>query len=419
MIWIMVALIDCNNFFVSCERAFQPKLAGMPVVVLSSNDGCVVSRSNEAKELGVPMGAPYFQIRGFFEKHNVKVFSSNFALYSDMSSRVMSVIEDSANDVQVYSIDEAFVRLSGSDVRDLVGLATRLRKKVAISTSIPVSVGIATTKTLAKAASKMAKNGNGVFVLGPEETDRVLFGLRAGEIWGIGPAMARKLMGAGVHTALELKNAPDGWIEKTLGVGGLRTVWELRGKSCLPLETKYEPKQSIRHSRSFGRKVESLSELEYATALHANRAAGEMREDGNAARFLSVFIGSSRGADRPVRDSATREFEVPAVDSRMLIAAARELVVSMYRKGFRYGRCGVMLGGFVPLDAVSRTSLFGENDFEKRLDLARVVDAINARFGLDTVRPASAYERKSFAPRRGFLSSCYTTNWSGLIVAKT
>ena len=255
----MFALVDCNNFYASCERVFQPRLNGRPVIVLSNNDGCVIARSNEAKALGIEMGRPYFEIREMVRRHGIAVFSSNYTLYGDMSARVMDTLRGYTSDVEVYSIDEAFCDLSGFVQGGLEEHGRLLRQKVKQWTGIPVSVGIAATKTLAKAANKIAKKEGGVLVLDrPEAVEAALSRLDVEDVWGIGRQWGALLRGEGIVTALDLRNASDRWIRKHLHVVGLRTVHELRGMSCIPLEEAPKPKQSIIVSRSFGRRSRRL-----------------------------------------------------------------------------------------------------------------------------------------------------------------
>ena len=277
----LFALADCNNFYASCERVFNPKLAGRPAIVLSNNDGCVVARSNEAKALGIAMGVPAFQIRHLIRKHDVQVFSSNYALYGDLSQRVMETLQQFSPEVEVYSIDEAFLNLSGFTNINLTDYGRRIRATVKQWTGIPVSVGIAETKTLAKIANHVAKRTEGTdgvfdFTAWPDR-DSVLARVLVEEVWGIGPNYARLLTQHGITTALGLRDADDHWIQKQMGVVGLRTVHELRGISCLPLEQCPPPKQGITCSRSFGRPVTTLAEMREAVAAYTARAAEKLR----------------------------------------------------------------------------------------------------------------------------------------------
>jgi DNA polymerase V len=271
----MFALLDCNNFYVSCERLFQPALLGKPVVVLSNNDGCVIARSDEAKALGIPMGLPAFKLTDLIKAHPIEIFSSNYTLYGDLSTRVMTTLTQWAPAVEVYSIDEAFLDLTGLSTDDLVSYGHTMRATIQQWTGIPVSIGIAPTKTLAKLANRLAKrSAQGVVALTvPAEIDATLACTRVEEIWGIGPGSTKRLKAHEITTALQLRNANDRWIRQYLDVVGQRIVWELRGISCLPLELCPPPKQSLMVSRSFGRPITTLIEMREAVATYTTRAA--------------------------------------------------------------------------------------------------------------------------------------------------
>ncbi|HVS79827.1 MAG TPA: Y-family DNA polymerase [Candidatus Paceibacterota bacterium] len=419
----MFALIDCNNFFVSCERAFQPKLQGVPVVVLSSNDGCVVSRSNEAKELGVPMGVPFFQFKDFFAARNIRVFSSNFRLYSDMSERVMSLLEQFSDLVEIYSVDEAFLQVPKHVAPAEWGKA--LRETILRSTGIPVSVGIARTKTLAKVAARKAKEegkrgGPGVFDLeASSEKGAILGSMTAGEIWGIGGASARKLLKCNIKTALDLAKAPDRVIREKLGIGGLKIALELRGVRTLGRSSEEEGKQSIRSTRSFGRGVYAIEELRRSLAIHADRAAAKMRQQGSAATYLSIFIATGKHSEGGRwYGSAMTGFDVPTTDTSEIISRSREMLEEIFRPGLKYAKSGVMLGGFVPENIVPATTLFGGTRHDDRRQIMRLVDAVNGRFGSGALRPLAALPEKSIAARSQFVSPEYTTSWEGILKVK-
>ncbi len=284
-----ISLVDCNNFYVSCERVFDPRLRNQPVVVLSNNDGNIVARSNEVKALGIPMGAPVHQVLDLIQAHNIQVYSSNYTLYGDLSRRVVQTLEQFSPDVEVYSIDEAFIGLSG----DVEAIAQELRSTVLQWTGIPVSVGVATTKTLAKVANHLAKRGSGVHVL--TDPTPVLAELPVGEIWGIGQRLSYWLHQQGILTALQLRDVELPWIQQLMGIVGVRLVQELRGISCLPLELCPIPRKSCCVSRGFGRPVEELRELEEATASYAARAAAKLRRESLVAKVMTVFINLELG----------------------------------------------------------------------------------------------------------------------------
>lgn len=406
----LFALVDCNNFFVSCERAFRPDLETKPVMVLSNNDGCVISRSQEVKDLDIPMGAPYFKIKDWAQKYNVHVFSSNFALYGDMSDRVMTTLEQFTDEIEVYSIDEAFLQFSPSST--LVQFAHEIRQTVRQWTRIPVSIGIASTKTLAKIANHIAKKNpahNGVFELKDEEVDSYLEKLPASEVWGIGRQQTEFLRENGITTALQLKNAPDHWVKKNLSVVGLKIVTELRGTSCLPLDTVPEPKKGIISSRSFGRAITTLNELEEAVALYTTRAAEKLREEHRAATAMYVMIRTNyHNQDKKYSKSLMRELPLASAHTPYLISQALEILREIYKDGFRYAKAGVGFVGLVP-DTAQQQNLFVKTDHHKNNRLMKAVDQLNNRFGDETVTFAATGRKREWKMKSEFRSPRYTT----------
>ena len=341
-------LADCNNFYVSCERVFQPDLAGRPVVVLSNNDGCVVARSPEAKRLGIAMGVPLFQVRSIIERHDVAVLSSNYALYGDMSERVMSLFSAAAPGIEIYSIDECFLDLSRLAVADLGSWLRGLRDKVHRWTGIPVSIGVGPTKTLAKLANRLAKaspRAGGVLDLAtnPAWIEPALSRTAVCDVWGIGPRRAKMLGEAGVKTALELRAAPDGWVRKRMGVVGLRTVHELRGIACHPLETQPPAKQTTCVSRTFGQAVTDPSGLRHAIVSFAERAAAKLRATQQVCGGLQVFIATDRFDPAVQRHAASGSagFATPTADSRAIAAAASRI----FNEGVYHGNMVLQGGG--------------------------------------------------------------------------
>ena len=326
----ILALIDCNNFFVSCERVFNPKLEKKAVVVLSSNDGCVVSRSPEAKAIGIKMGARLFEYRDLFRKKGVVTLSSNFSLYGDMSNRVMESLQSFGFPIDIYSIDEAFIELPELSSLELTRLGQEIRNKIKSWTGIPTAIGIGKTKTLAKAANECAKKQTGV-ALAVNNADRetILSQLPVEDIWGIGRSSASFLREYGITNALQLQASPDDWIRKHLTVGGLRTVLELRGISCLESSISEKIAQSLVCSRSFGRTVIKLEELEEAVSHHASRVAEKLRAGGLCATIFGVFVGSGYLKS----ESASSLLHFPSAETSILIAKARQLVTALYRKG--------------------------------------------------------------------------------------
>jgi len=418
------ALVDCNNFYASCERVFDPRLEGKPVVVLSNNDGCVVARSNEAKALGIKMGAPAFQLEDSFKKNNVTVFSSNYSLYGDMSERVMETLEQFTPDMEVYSIDEAFLSLKGIPPSEVTDYVRRIRATVCRWTGIPVSIGVGQTKTLAKAASKIAKNNprtGGVFnITDHPEIDTLLDNMPVADVWGIGPRHEIFLKRFGIHTARQLRDAHDIWVRKHLTVAGLRIVFELRGVSCIPLEEMPMPKKGIMSSRSFGRPVEYLSELKEAMTTFVSRAAEKLRAQRSAAHILHVFLLTNRfKEDEPqYSNSATTVLPVSSSYTPELIRYAHTLLEILYKPGYRYKKTGVFLTEIVPENEIQTSLLVPGYPYKRNSEVMELVDRINARWGTDTVRYASEGIQRKWTMRRERLSPHYTTVWSEIPVVK-
>jgi len=414
----LFALVDCNNFYVSCERVFSPKLAGKPVLVLGNNDGIVVARSNEAKALGIPMGVPAFKYRDLIRRHDIQAFSSNYALYGDMSQRVMETLQQFSPEVEVYSIDEAFLGLTGFTHTNLTDYGCTIRATVKRWTGIPVSVGIAETKTLAKIANHHAKQStesSGVFDLTTwPNRDTLLAQVPVEEVWGIGPAHARRLSRHGITTALALRSADDQWIRKQMGVVGLRTVQELRGFSCLPLEQCPPPKQGITCSRSFGKPVTTLAEMREAVAVYTARAAEKLRGEQLAASALTVFLTTNPFKNEPQYSNATTLRLPVATDATPeLLRVALRGIEAMYQEGFRYKKAGVMLLRLVPVGQV-QANLFDRADRERSKRLMKAIDSVNARYGTDMVRLAASGLTQRWRTRFTNRSQAYTTNWQEL-----
>ncbi len=414
----LFALVDCNNFYASCERVFNPKLEGKPVVVLSNNDGCVVARSNEAKALGIGMGVPEFQIRPLLRANNVQVFSSNYALYGDMSQRVMETLEQFCPDLEIYSIDEAFLSLSGFISRNLTEYGRTIRTTVKRWTGIPVSVGIAETKTLAKIANRIAKrtpDTGGVFDLTAcPDRDLLLGRIVVEDVWGIGPNHARFLQQHGITTALQLRQADDQWIRKHMGIVGLRLVHELRGRSCLPLDQCPQPKQGITCSRAFGKSVLTLTEMEEAVSFYTSRAAEKLRRERLAATVLTVFLTTNTFKEGPQYSNAlTVKLPVATDTTHELIRSALVGIRKLYRDGYQYKKAGVMLTGLVPLSQV-QTDLFDRQDRARSKQLMSALDAINDRWGDGTLRYAASGITRAWRTQFHRRSPVYTTDWNDL-----
>jgi DNA polymerase V len=333
------ALVDCNNFYASCERVFNPKLEGQPVVVLSNNDGCIIARSNEAKALGVKMGAPFFQVRDFLREHAVHVLSSNYALYGDMSHRVMTILHRLEPDVEVYSIDEAFIRFTQARNQSLVACAHSLRTVVRRETGIPVSIGIGPTKTLAKLANRLAKKDaswDGVLDISSHpDPDSLMASVEVGDVWGIGHKSAERLKASGISTVLALKDVDPSWMRRHFTVTGFRTVMELRGVAMVPMEEQPPDRKSVACSRSFGERVRSLAELNEALSSHVATAAQKLRSQGLVASCLNVFLMTARLAGDNVHftDNLLQEIEY-ACASNVLIVGEYDVFHFSHLKDF-------------------------------------------------------------------------------------
>jgi len=414
------ALVDCNNFYASCERVFNPRLAGQPIVVLSNNDGCVVARSNEAKALGVAMGVPEFQIRPLLRAHRVQVFSSNYTLYGDLSQRVMETLEQFSPNVEISSIDEAFLSVSGFTSRNLTEYGRIVRTTVKRWTGIPVSVGIAETKTLAKIANRVAKrtpDTDGVFdLLACSDRDTLLGTVAVADVWGIGPSYARLLTQHGITTALQLREADERWIRRHMGIVGVRLVAELRGRSCLDLDACPAPKQGITCSRSFGRSVCTLAEMEEAVSSYISRAAEKLRGEGLAAMVLTVFLMTNAFTNEPqYRNSVTYSLPVGTDTTSELIRAALHGLRTIYRDGYRYKKAGVMFTALVPASQV-QPDLFDHQDRPRSKRLMTALDAINDRWGAGTLQYAASGLTKAWKTQFHRRSPTYTTDWDELPV---
>ncbi len=436
----MFALVDCNNFYVSCERVFQPSLEDKPVVVLSNNDGCVVSRSQEAKQLGIGMGVAFFKVKDVAEKNGVIALSSNYTLYADMSHRMMKTLCNFTPEIEVYSIDEAFLNLSGLG-DNLTEYGRKIKDTVKQWTGVPVSIGIAETKTLAKIANRIAKRpacpeyltkekiptedgtagrsvkAAGVFELtGQSCIDETLAQTKVENIWGIGIKTCIKLKRAGINTALGLRDVDIEWMRQRFGVTGVRTVYELRGTSCYELEEQPPSKKSIVVSRVFGRKVETIEELKEAVSTYASRAGEKLREQGLAAGTMTVFVMTSRFINKCKRyfNSHTICFPTATNYTPELIACATKSVERLYQKGFLFNKAGVILSELGPEDNVQGNFL-DEIDRQKSKRLMRTVDTINAKLPYRLLRWAAEGINPSWQTKFTKRSKRYTTRWDELI----
>lgn len=412
------ALVDCNNFYASCERVFDPRLVGMPVIVLSNNDGCVVARSAEAKALGIKMGEPFFQIEPFCKRNGVRVFSSNYTLYGDMSRRVMRVLENWAPAMEVYSIDEAFLDVSHFSEDQLHAELTALRSRAHTWTGIPVSIGVGRTKTLAKIANDIAKGGSGVAILTADcETD-ALTALPVGDVWGIGRRLSAALEPLGITTAGQLRDADTRQLRERFNVVVERTVMELRGTSCLSLEDITSARKTLMVSRSFGDKVTTLADLEAAVSTHAARAAEKLRAGGQVAEHIEVFMHTSPfdKTTKPYSARAVSALVHATADTRLIASAALALTSRLFKPGYRYAKAGILMLGLSEAEKATPT-LFAGTDDRHSCALMAALDRLNGDYGRGTVRFATTKVGQAWRMRVDRRSRSYTTRWDQLPIA--
>jgi DNA polymerase V len=419
----MYALVDCNNFYASCERVFNPAIRARPLVVLSNNDGCVIARSNEAKALGLKMGDPYFKVKAQIRQHGVAVFSSNYTLYGDMSHRVVQTLEELAPCVEVYSIDEAFLPLGGLADDRLQPLAAQIRATVRQWTGIPVSVGIGPTKTLAKAASRVAKKrpeAKGVCALiTPEARQEALAKLPVADVWGIGRQWAKRLESAGITTALQFSQQPDAWLRTYLNVVGLRTAWELRGIPCIPLELAPPARKGLMVSRSFRRRITELAPLREALASYVSRAGEKLRRERRHAGQMMIFLHNSPfdAKEAYYSRSASVRLPNPTSDTAELIQHACAALARIFRPGVHYSKCGVMLTELTP-NEIRQGDFLDRRDRARSRRLMAAVDAINRRMGRDSMFYAACGIRREWRMAAGMKSPRFTTDWEELLTVR-
>ena len=406
----MIALADCNNFYVSCERVFRPQLRNRPVIVLSNNDGCAVARSNEAKEIGVPMGAPFHQIKNLCQRNGVEVFSSNYELYGDMSGRVVSVLRRFAPELEVYSIDESFLNFSG--LPDPLELSVKMRRTVGQWTGIPISVGLGPTKTLAKLANRLAKKmGSGCMQVNADDFD-ALSRVAIEDVWGVGKRLAVRLRRVGAHDAWSFTKVPPSVVRSIGGVTLERTWQELRGTPCLDMEEVPSARKNTCCSRSFGKPVTGLVELEEAVANYAVRAIRKVRTEGSLACGLQVFVMTNLfREDQPQYSNARAlSLDEPTDDPIRVIRRAKELLRAIYRPGYSYKKAGVLL-----LDLVSSNSqqglLFEEFGDDRTRGFVDAVEEVAARYGTMGGFWGAQGMDHSWRMRRERRTPRYTTHW--------
>ena len=417
-----IALIDCNSFYASCERIFNPKLLGKPIVVLSNNDGCIITRSAEAKALGIKMGEPYFKAKKIIEKNNVKVFSSNYSLYGDISQRVMEILLGFSPEVDIYSIDEAFLNFKGFKNHELLTYCKHIRQTIKQWVGIPVSIGVGSTKTLSKIANHLAKKEadyEGICILkGDEKIEEALNRIEIGDVWGIGRRLSKFLRNYEVRTAKQFAFLDRRWIRKNMGVVGEKIQLELCGVSCLDLELLPSPKKSCCVSRSFSRPIEKIEELQESIANYGSRVAEKIREEGLIAQSMSIFVLTNHfnKKEKQYSSSIKLQLDYPTSDSKLIVKRAVEGIKRIYKEGYRYKKAGIIL-----YELHSSSSVRGLLDYDKpRTDsLMRSLDEINYRYGSATLRLAAEGIRRSWHMRREKVSPCYTTSFDQLMIVKS
>tara|TARA_Y100001954_G_scaffold232559_2_gene284073 strand:+ start:514 stop:1761 length:1248 start_codon:yes stop_codon:yes gene_type:complete len=411
----MIVLADCNNFYASCERVFNPKLKNKPVIVLSNNDGCVIARSDESKSLGIKMGEPVFKIKDIIIKHKVYVFSTNFALYGDMSSRVMSILRDKSPITEIYSIDEAFMDFSS--ISNYSSLAYDIKEKVSKSTGIPVSFGVAKTKTLAKVANHIAKKhaDDNIFIM--NDSDDILKKFPISKVWGIGSAHFGMLINYGVKTAYDFINLNESWVQQKMSIIGLKILRELRGIRCFDINEHPKRKKSICTSRTFPKDSNDIKYIEQSISNYAARCAEKLRKEKSCALHIGVFLNVNRfkNTNKYQNTFKVAKFEVATNDTMRIIEVSKLILKSIYRKNIYYKKAGVILGDIIPENQV-QLNLFN-NSFKdiKIRTLLKNVDIINQKMGRDTVKFLAQGISRRQKLKQENLSPCYTTRWEDIL----
>ena len=408
-----IALIDCNSFYVSCERLFNPKIRKKPVVVLSNNDGCIISRSNEAKALGIKMGEPYFKEKEIIVKNNVQVFSSNYSLYGDISRRVMRTLKRFNSDIEVYSIDEAFLDLSNFSDNEIENVGHEIRSIVLKWTGIPTSIGIAKTKTLSKVANHIAKKKKSgvVSLIGIENIDPILEKVDINDVWGVGRQLTKFYHQNGIYNAKQLKNKSNTWIKKSSNVLSSRTAMELRGIPCIDLETKSSKRKSCVVSRSFGKRVEDFQELREAIAGYSLNASEKIRSECLVTKSITVFVRTSPFQNRYGFYSNSKTIDLPMAtnNSIEIVKVALNALESIFKNGYRYQKAGIMLSHLS--ESTNNKNLFSSKKDEKIDSLMKSIDNTNYRYGRSTLSLASAGVRKGWNMRRQYSSKIDTADF--------
>ena len=415
-----IALIDCNSFYVSCERLFNPKIRKKPVVVLSNNDGCIISRSNEAKALGIKMGEPYFKAKDIIVKNNVQVFSSNYSLYGDISRRVMRTLKRFNSEIEVYSIDEAFLDLSNFSDDEIESVGIEIRSIILQWTGIPTSIGIAKTKTLSKIANHIAKKEKSgvVSLIGIEDIDPVLEKVEIGDVWGVGRQLTKFYIKNDIYNAKQLKNISNTWVKKSSNVLSSRTAMELRGISCIDLEIQDSKRKSCVVSRSFGKKVETFQELKESVTNYCLNASEKIRSESLITKSVTVFLRTSPFQNRGIyySNSKTIDFPIATDNSIEIVKAAINGLKDIFKRGYKYQKVGVMLSGLSNLE--NKNNLFSSSKDEKIKSLMRSIDSTNCRYGRSALSLASGGVNKKWNMRRKHSSKIDTVDFRCLPTIK-
>ena len=420
----VVALVDCNSFYASCETIFKPHLKNQPVVVLSNNDGCVIARSSLAKKIGIKMGVPFFEVKKIVKQNNVKVFSSNYTLYANISSRVMGVLKNYCDELEVYSVDEAFLILNKYSERSFFQRSMQIKKNIKKWIGVPVSIGIANNKTLSKIANHLAKKDElgtqVVELLDRRQIEIALKVLEVGDIWGIGSRISKFLQSNSIQTAYDLYSSDPRWVRQHLGVVGERTYRELHGEMCFPIIESPEAKKQCRVSRSFESYVENFKELEQRIISYATRASEKIRSDQLQAKRITVFIRSNKfnKKNQPYYGDKTYSFISPTNDLFEIVRLAVKVLNHIYKPGIKYKKAGVLLSDLSSEGIYNRDLFFqrSEKDLLKKMKVNRVFDRLNSRYGSGTICIAKENYEKFYLTRRKNLSPAYTSSFYELPV---
>lgn len=415
------ALVDCNNFYASCERIFDPSLEGKALIVLSNNDGCVVARSQEAKALGIKMGEPFFKVQALCKQHGVIARSSNYSLYGDISGRIMHILGGMSEEIQVYSIDEAFLTFpENMPIEEILSQCIKIRQTIKQWIGVPVSIGIAPTKTLAKTASSIAKkNASGIFDISSKDSlEAVLKNFPIEDVWGIGPALRAKLYARNIRSAWHLQSQDPSSIRRLMGVIGERLLWELRGVCCLPLE-KAQAKKSIACSQSFGKALSELPDIAEALSTYANKACLKLRRQNSFARAICVYLETTINPQTGMRscESKVIDLQHPSSDTPQIITAAKQGLSKLFKSGLQYKKCGIILLDLIQQNQME-PDLFNAPPDPKRRKIAEVFDRLNARYGKNSLFYGAMGVNPHWRMRHEKSSGNYTTRWDELAIAK-